>query len=318
MDAELRGRIENNLFPAARPAIEEWDEFRWHLYGKNCDSDKKHSSQALAIDVFGTIKMATPAERAAIFGQLCVRLRLPTGGDWQVDLEWEDEENRLKERRKSQIDAIAKADSAWILFECKFGEVDGGACSQTRPVRRGARSVKQCDGNYKLQINPLKKEAGEHRCALTAKGVRYWDSIPRVFKLESGRDYIPCPFDSPRYQWMRNLVLAEEIRRAKRVQTGFVILYADHPNLPFSRRLSGSDGQLHKDWNRFISSLRAEAPPLLTISYAELLTMVVQLLGEKDKKWSDLQSWVTAKIRDVGDYRRSTRIPGPSCPGAPD
>ena len=44
-----------NLFWAARPAVEPWDEFPWHHRSDGqCDRWKPHSSQALAIDVFGT------------------------------------------------------------------------------------------------------------------------------------------------------------------------------------------------------------------------------------------------------------------------
>ncbi len=45
MDHELKIKIENNLFPLARLAVEPWDKFPWHLDRSNsCDSWKIHSS----------------------------------------------------------------------------------------------------------------------------------------------------------------------------------------------------------------------------------------------------------------------------------
>lgn len=113
MDSELRHRIEENLFDAARAAVEPWNEFKWHTRGSVCDTYQPNSSQALAIDFFGTLKTALEAEQNAILGQLSVRLRLPEVGPWQICLEWEDDRNRLRESRKrSQVDAVAKSRSA--------------------------------------------------------------------------------------------------------------------------------------------------------------------------------------------------------------
>ena len=56
MNKATRDKIKRNLFPAAHSAVEPWDEFRWHTdRGGECDTDKDNSSQALAIDVFGTL-----------------------------------------------------------------------------------------------------------------------------------------------------------------------------------------------------------------------------------------------------------------------
>jgi hypothetical protein len=52
-------RIKDNLFPTARAAIENWEAFPWHRdrHG-NIQTWKNGSSQALAIDFFGTIKIS--------------------------------------------------------------------------------------------------------------------------------------------------------------------------------------------------------------------------------------------------------------------
>jgi len=137
----------------------------------------------LAIDFFGTLKTALEAERNAILEHLSARINLPEAGPWQIYLEWEDDRNRLRESRKrSQVDSVAKSRSATILFECKFGETDGGACSQTLLVRGGLHAgMKQCNGNYEMQENPVNGTSA--RCALTGKGIKYWELIPSVFRL---------------------------------------------------------------------------------------------------------------------------------------
>lgn len=228
-----------------------------------------------------------------MLARLSTRLNLPEFGPWQVELEWEDPGNRLRERRKSQVDAVATGPCATILFECKFGEIDGGACSRTIPRQVGAQAgVRQCNGNYEMQTNPVNEEKA--RCALTGKGIRYWELIPGVFQLDSTADYIPCPFDGPSYQWMRNLVLAEEIRRSEARQTSFVIVYADHPNLPFPNKL------VSPEWAEFIHALRTDTVQLHTISYQELLRIAVDAVGGSNTKWRDLEKWVLDKINRIG------------------
>jgi len=82
----LNQAVLDNLFPAARPAVEPWETFRWHYDRQNrCDTDKPHSSQALAIDVFGTLG-GSPA-RAAILNALAAGWGLPAAPDGEVQLE---------------------------------------------------------------------------------------------------------------------------------------------------------------------------------------------------------------------------------------
>lgn len=288
MDPETRQRVEKNLFEGARKAVEPWDEFKWHLNRSGiCDTGQPNSSQALAIDVFGTLKTATQEERDAVFGELCTRLRLTGLGPWDVHLEWEDEQNRLRERRRSQIDALAESNSAIILFECKFGEIDSGSCSQPH-----SQPLRQCNGNYELQENPVNGKTA--RCTLTGKGIRYWDVIPSIFRLETEEDHTPCPFEGSWFQLMRNLVLAEEMRRIKNCQSSFVIVYADHPNLAFSRKLSSPE------WREFKHALRSDADAPHTISYQELLAIAVRATEPNNTKWRDLETWVDKKIHALG------------------
>jgi len=295
MDANLRSKVESNLYPDAKLAVEPWDEFPWHSNAKHCLTYRPNSSQALAIDFFGTLKNASQAERDAILGRLSALWGLPQGGPWRVCLEWQDLNNRLNEKRaRTQVDAMAEGGSATILFECKFGEADGGACSQAVPIRRGGHTGKQqCNGCYAVQVNPVNGKSA--RCALAAKEIRYWEVIPDVFLLNPNADHRPCPFKKGSYQWMRNLVLADEIRRTECRHTAFVIVYAQHPNLPFSNTLASPK------WQEFVGSLRSDLVQMHVIPYQELLALARDAVGRDNIKWRELEAWVFEKIRRVGD-----------------
>ena len=212
MDAETHKKIEANIFRHALGAVENWDSFRWHLdNAKQCDTWKLHSSQALAIDVFGVVKQLGQRDKDCVLNAVARRVGVPEGGPWAIELEWVDEHNLLKEtRKKTQVDAFACSPYAVILFEGKFKERDGGTCSQVRRLPTGQI---QCNGNYENQFNPVEQCAS--RCSLTGKGIRYWDIIPKIFHLDSEVDYSPCPFSGSRYQWMRNMVLGSAFTRQR-------------------------------------------------------------------------------------------------------
>ena len=60
LDATLRKNLEANIYAGAHKAIIEssgsWDEYPWHSGRKGIASHQVNSSQALSIDVFGTVK----------------------------------------------------------------------------------------------------------------------------------------------------------------------------------------------------------------------------------------------------------------------
>ena len=201
-------RVEDNLLPAARAAIENWEAFPWHRdrHG-NIQTWKNGSSQALAIDVLGTIKIS--GERDRVLGGLAQKCGLPPEGPWAVKLEWTDPDNLLQEPRPTQLDAIAFGHGAILVFECKFTE-GGGRCTQPDRIGEGEHGgLRQCNGDYMLQVNLVNKK--EARCALTGKRVNYWERIPRIFGLDAEQDHSPCPFRGDAYQWMRNVVLADAL-----------------------------------------------------------------------------------------------------------
>ena len=304
MTSEKRRLIEANLFPHARPSVEPWDEFKWHPKATNqCMTDKTHSSQALAIDVFGTLKVVSQQDRDAVLDSLAKQMGLPAGGPWSIELEWTDPDNRMNEPRQSQIDAVAKSRQCLIFFECKFNEKDGGPCSQTDPRSKGAnKGVIQCNGNYELQTNPIEKTTD--RCALTGKNIHYWEVIPKLFDYRNDMDYKPCPFAGPWYQWMRNLTCCWLIAQQEQLTPGFVITYANGPGLPMAEKIAGKRSE---EWANFTNQLRKDAICFHTTSFQHLVKTAenaVQGVRGEVQVWKDLEKWVEEKITRVCGTRR--------------
>jgi hypothetical protein len=300
MDPETRRLVEENLFQPARAAVDPWDEFPWHLdrIGQ-CDTHKRHSSQALAIDVFGTLKTVAQKDRDAVLDRLAERLGLPKGGPWCVKLEWTDPSNRMAEKRsQSQIDAVAMSPRCLIFFECKFKEGDGGPCSQTRALSSGTNQGRvQCNGRYEVQTNPVSGVTA--RCALSGKGIRYWEVVPELFHYRNDADYNPCPFAGPWFQWMRNLTCCWLIARQEGLIPAFVITYADGPGLPMAEKIAGKRAS---EWTAFTSQLREGAIRFMPISFKQLVIIadeaVAHTAGDRGV-WQNLGQWVERKIDDV-------------------
>ena len=125
MNKATRDKIKRNLFPAAHPSIEPWDEFRWHTTkGGECDTDKENSSQALAIDVFGTLSLIESRHR--IFNEILRTSGFRSSGQWTVELEWPVPNALLGEPRETQVDAVARSRDFLIFMECKFSESEAG------------------------------------------------------------------------------------------------------------------------------------------------------------------------------------------------
>ena len=292
MDQATRTRLERNVFHAAQQACEPWENFSWHP-----SAYEAHSSQALCIDVFGTIK--TSANRDKIVDALAKTIGLPTGGPWDITLEWTARQSLLKEPHPTQVDVYAESPHSIMLFECVFTEPAGDACSQTMQRKLGA----SCDGNYGDPINP------EHdmtsRCVLSEKGIQYWDIIPKVFHLDAHADYQPCPFAGSAYQWMRNLVVAYKVGRQKNKQPAVVIVYADNLELPMVQTVRS------REWEAFTKTVRKDHMSLHVHSYQEILMLaeeVTQQDGGETILWQELGDWVKRKIAaSQGGRRKPTR-----------
>jgi hypothetical protein len=193
----------------------------------------------------------------------------------------------LGEPHPTQVDAIACGPRAILLFECKFTEI-GGGCSQPDPIRKGAhRGLRQCNGDYALQINPANKRKA--RCALTAKKVRYWETIPKLFGLSADQDHRPCPFRGEAYQWMRNVVLAERLASARGVSWAVVAVYADADCFETARKVRS--GTLVR------SALSCKAL-VIPLSYQSIVALA-QSVSDQPHEWIELARWVDRKIGTV-------------------
>jgi hypothetical protein len=306
MDQVTRTRLEHNIFSAAHQACEPWNDFPWHA-GRDgsIDTHVAHSSQALAIDVFGTIK--TSPDRDTILDALAQNIGLPTGGPWTLTLEWTARPTLFNEPRPTQVDVYAESPHSVILCECKFTEQDGGACSQT--VKRNDSFP--CNGNYVASIlSPpsfppvVSGNPSSLRCALSGKGIQYWDIIPKVFHLDAEADYQPCPFAGPAYQWMRNLVVAYKVARQKNKQPAVVIVYADSPGLPMAQKVRSNE------WKQFTRTIKQNQVPLHLCSYQEILTLAQETIrqGSGDQPvWEELDRWVKRKISTVNANREKPK-----------
>ena len=296
-------KLKANLFEAAHPAIDAygWHSFPWHGNpGGGIDAYKIHSSQALAIDLFGTIKMSTDRDR--IMDQLALRVGLPTGGPWSIELEWIDAENYLGELHRTRVDALARSPQALIFFDCKFTENDGGICSQVHPIRVGPKKgAVQCDGNYVLQQN--EPDGRAERCALTGKGILYWDVIPHVFDYSRDGDYSPCPFAGPEYQWMRKLTVCWKYAQMNNLQPALLLVYAEGEGLAMAKKTGPAQ------WDALIDRMRLNGTGIVfeRCSFQEMLALARDAAVTERDTFRELFRWVQYKITTVCGYRDANK-----------
>jgi hypothetical protein len=280
-DLQDLAAVRANVFAQAHPAVADWLGFNWHRDRANrIQAHKVHSSQALALDVFGTI--AVSEDRDRVIAGLADLVGLPTEGPWTLSFEWRDPDQLLNEPRPTQVDVLAESPTAFLLIECKFTE-PGGRCSQIARLRRGrAKGNPQCNGRYEPQINP---ENGTHaRCALTGKGIRYWEIIGEIFDLDPMASYNPCPFRGDAYQWMRNLALAAALNQHWRKKAALIVAYAANGKFPTSSKAQDLF---------WLPRLKPSAPPLRTISYQEIASLAARVSNRA--VWRELEAWVDRK-----------------------
>ena len=275
--------IEKNVFPKALESI-DIEKFPWHNYRGNIDSDKLHSSQALCIDVFGTLGKSKNLN--LICRKMAEDLNIPGDGPWEIKLEWKEKDNLLKERRPTQIDAVAISPQSIILFECKFTE-NLGSCSQTKTVIKGGNKGKTpCNGNYAQQINSANGK--ESFCALTGKGILYWKHIPKIFHFDCTTEYNPCPFRKNWFQLMRNLTMADAIPKKAAV----IVLYPEHPKAQTKKWHDSAEYQ------EFCTKITKDAPKLVHYSYQKFIEKL-KYIDPESRIWVELQNWVDGKIKRV-------------------
>jgi hypothetical protein len=290
--------IEANLFPTARPIVRERPKFPWHRNrAGGVTASQPASSQALAVDFFGTIDALT--SRDAIVDAWMADLSLPFSAPWRIDLEVLLSRELLGEPRPTQIDAVAYGCDGLVLFECKFTEPDGGCCSQPIPIADGPnQGVRQCDGNFADQINPV--TGVRSQCALTGKGVKYWEVIPDVLKIDRGLEHRPCPFVGGWYQWMRNLVAARALGRDCGLPSAFVVTYTDGP-FPMARKVTTND------WTRLNALAEGRAVPFRTTSYQRLESVAMAVASDRDRLMlCELGAWMERKRTAVAGKAMSS------------
>jgi hypothetical protein len=288
VDLQMMEAVRANLFHAAHSAIDDWDTFPWHSHKGIIQAYKVESSQALALDVFGTIKVSNDGQ--AVLRMLARQCGLPDEGSWTMKLEWTDPKKVMGETRPTQFDAIAFGERATLIIECKFTE-PGGGCSQYDLIKEGRNAGKrQCDGNYAEQVNP--ENDLKARCALTAKGIKYWDFIPAAFDFDRDKDFRPCPFKGDAYQWMRNVVYANALSSSGR-PAAVVAAYADGDFDTARKVRSGA----------FERAAAPGANRVTPISYQSIATRA-SALSNDPTVWNELSVWIDRKIEAASNSKQ--------------
>jgi hypothetical protein len=275
--------IKENLFPAAWPAIASWESFPWHEgRDEKPDTHKPHSSQAMALDVFGTLEVHPHRNRLiSVMMQLAFPTDGPRSATWSLGKEVE--VHTLGEPRPTQLDALIEGEADVVAVESKFCEAGAGTCSQ--PPR-------QCNGRYELQTNPTNGVTA--RCALSGKGIRYWEHIPRLFDLDSEQDYSgECLFRDGKYQYMRNFVAAESLAMLADPpkRSFFVLLYAAGDLFPISQEI----GSPSSPWNLWRGRLNDDCRRrTAALSVQDLVGAWARAFPD-DAVLADLENWILTK-----------------------
>lgn len=285
------------MFPRARHLVREVPEFPWHRdQTGRVTTGRIESSQALAIDLFITIDALE--SRSSIVNAWMAALSLFCAERWSIEAEVSIPRGLLAEPKQSQIDVVARSAAGTVLIECKFTEPDGGGCSQRTVIRSGRRKgLIQCNGAYAEQVNPVNGVSA--RCALTGKGIRYWDFVPEVLAIDPNVDHRPCPFAGGWYQWMRNLVAARATSEESRMPAAFVIVYADGP-FPMAKKVNS------EEWQRLIENTSGRAIALRVVSYQQLLKWAVTAAKPAERSIVvDLTAWIDRKLTDAAAVQAS-------------
>ena len=267
--------IKKNLFHRSLDIIEDFHTFSWHQYKGNIDTDQINSSQAIAIDFWGCIH-SSPYKN-----ELINELFGTEAEEWNIELEYTDCA-LLNEPTSTQIDVFLQSPQKVIFVESKFTEKRGGSCSQP---------PKQCNRNYQLQIN--QNNGIRSKCALTGKGIRYWDVIEEVINYKKNADYIPCPFKGMEYQWMRTICFAKAYSdMLGKIPYATYLFYYDSNKCP----ISGLVGK-----GNYLGTLKGHLKrrEFEAKSYNNCIRQCIEFLKTKDEKemnvWEELEQWLREK-----------------------
>jgi len=276
---EKLNKIKNNMFPHAFDSIEEPEKVKWHS-----KAHQKNSSQVLAFDVFGTLKISKYKD------EIINMISFVNDKEWNVELEYEPDKNILNEPKSSQIDVRIWTEKTELIIECKFTEKDGGACSQTKTISKGSNKGKQqCNGNYEDQINLVNNISS--KCALSGKDIKYWDYIGDIYpSLDKSKTYSPCPFNSGSYQWMRNLCLVKNNLKQKK-NSKFLLVYVESEKLHVSKMV---------EENKVFNDALPKSDLYSFLSYQEIINFGLQVSKtdiNEHQIWNDLKIFFDKKVK---------------------
>ncbi len=273
--------IKENIFIRSQASILDYYTFDWHNYNGEIDTNKVNSSQAIAIDFWGCLKLS-PYKN-----QIINKLFIKDCDNWDIVFEYTNK-NLLSEIRPTQIDVIIESNSFAIIIESKFTESDGGKCSQTNRTKNG---LLQCNGNYEEQTNCINKI--QSKCSLTGKGILYWDYIDSLTIFNKDENYLPCPFQKSEFQWMRNICFSEAYAKHKNIKSECYLVYYKSDKFAISRKVENQTylGRLKEK----VINQKSFEP----LSYNELLEQIILFIDSIDKNekriWVELQNWMKEK-----------------------
>ena len=116
LDEKKIESIKENLFFRSQKAIPDYYSFDWHNFKGNIDTNKINSSQAIAIDFWGCLKLSQYKD------QIINRLFSKNCDAWDIKFEYKNK-NILSEKRPTQIDVKIESESFAIIIESKFTEL---------------------------------------------------------------------------------------------------------------------------------------------------------------------------------------------------
>lgn len=159
-------------------------------------------------------------------------------------LELEYRVDYLGEPRPTSVDAVFGG-SYRVAVECKLSEPEVGECSRPdlRPTDSNFASD-HCDGSYSHQ------RGRRDRCALTERGIAYWQNVPKLLNWPVGADMRPCPLRAS-YQLVRNILAASVRPGGIPDPSGHAVLLFDGRNPAFAK-----SGKGYQAWQAVRSSLK--------------------------------------------------------------
>ena len=285
-------KIKNNIFPLSRDSIENYNSFSWHIgRDRKIDTDKVQSSQAVMIDVFGLLKQSKYKD------QIINSVFNTNGNSWRIEFEYSNS-SLLNEPTPTQIDVLLENEFEIVIVECKFTEFDGGECSQKDKISKGKNAgLLQCNGNYQNQVNPI--NLINSKCALTGKGIKYWDYIKNIYEIDTNKDYMPCPFSKSHYQWMRNMCTAQALADLRNKKSRFFICYYDSDICKMKEKF---DFNYLEDINKLVKPGKM----VKSITYNELIDKAISITNNYENCWSELKDWLNNKVEIIRRTKVST------------